>query len=94
VHSGAIVQELTYKHFGPTPYVFVSRQSGALAMVNCWRRPSENRADVEKPAQLLVFRLDSDKGFLRDWTLPAGPGHHLWWSSASVHRPKSYRCLP
>ena len=63
VHSGAIVRELTYKHFGPTPYVFVSRQSGALAMVNCWRSPSENRADVEKPAQLLVFRLDQTKPF-------------------------------
>ncbi len=61
VHSGAIVRELTYKHFGPTSEVLLSRQTGTLATVNAWRSPSENRADIEKPQQLLVFRLDQTK---------------------------------
>src|SRR5207253_860219 len=61
VHSGAIVRELTYKHFGPTSEVLLSRQTGTLATVNAWRSPSENRADIEKPEQLLVFRLDQTK---------------------------------
>src|SRR5213079_3780712 len=36
VHSGAIVRELTYKHFGPTSEVLLSRQTGTLATVNAW----------------------------------------------------------